>query len=167
MDDAKMERLWQLAPAFVEGIPHAKKLGMKFISLDQGRATISLPYNRDFVGNAKTGILHGGAITTLLDQTCGLAVVTATMANREESILSTLATLDLRIDYLRAAKIDKTVFAMAHCYKVTRHIAFVRGIAHDGDENDPVATCQSTFMITIADNTTKADAQIDIKKALS
>lgn len=142
-----LQRLWQIAPAFVEGVPHAQRMGMRFVSVDFDSAALSLPYNPDFIGDPQTGVLHGGAITALLDQTCGLAVVAAALRYSSSENLRAVATLDMRIDYLRPAKINETVLAKANCYKVTRHIAFVRAIAHDGDEADPVATCQATFMI--------------------
>ncbi len=138
----RLQRLWDLAPMFVEGTPHAKFLGMKFVAIDISRATLSLPYDKKLVGNVETGILHGGVLTALLDQASGLAAVSSF-----EDVMP-VATLDLRIDYMRAGKPGKTLIAEAHAYKTTRHIAFVRAIAHDGDVNDPVATSQASFMTT-------------------
>lgn len=139
---AHIERLWAIAPMMVEGTPHAAKLGMKFVSVDHGRATLSLPYNKDAVGDPRTRVLHGGAITTLLDQACGLAA----LAGFKHPTAT--ATLNLSIDYMRAAKPGQTVIAQAHCYKATRHVAFIRAIAFDEDEQDPIAMAQATFMAT-------------------
>ena len=58
------------------------------------------------------------------------------------------ATLNLRIDYLRAAMPGRTVTGRGECYRLTRSIAFVRGQAHDGDPADPVAHVAGTFMFT-------------------
>ena len=127
---------------FVEGAPHSRLLGIKFVAVDKGRATLSLPYNKSLIGDTRTRIIHGGAVTTLLDQTAGLAAI----AGFNE--LGTVATLNLGIDYMRPAKPGETVIAQAHCYRATRHVAFVRAIAHDGDDTDPVATCQGKFMAT-------------------
>ena len=57
-----------------------------------------------------------------------------------------IATLDLRVDYQRPAKERAAVIGRAECYKVTRSAAFVRGIAHDGDPDDPVANIAGVFM---------------------
>tara|TARA_R110002020_G_scaffold305372_3_gene521140 strand:- start:1515 stop:1973 length:459 start_codon:yes stop_codon:yes gene_type:complete len=142
MSDKILERLWEMGPTFISGTPHAEKLGMKFVAVDKGRATMSLPYNEELIGDINTGVMHGGAVTTLLDQASGLAA----LAGFET--LGATATLSLRIDYMRAATPEKTIIAQAHCYKATKHVAFIRAVAHDGDEDDPVATAQACFMAT-------------------
>ncbi len=140
-NETVLERLWEMAPIFTEQTPHAKELGIKFISVDKGQAAMSLPYDSKLIGNPKTRVIHGGAVTTLLDQVSGLAAIAGF------DTINTVATLNLSIDYMRAAKPGETIIAKAHCYKVTRYIAFVRGVAYELDEDDPVATSQATFMI--------------------
>ena len=140
--DTFLSRLWQLGPAMVLGAPHSKHLGMRFVSVDLARASLALDYSPDIVGDPKTRVMHGGAVTTLLDQCSGLAAIAG--LQRPVSV----ATLNLHIDYQRASPPGETVIAVAHAYKVTRHVAFIRGIAHNGDEDDPVATSQATFMVT-------------------
>lgn len=139
---AFVERLWELGPAMIGGTPHAKKLGIKFVAVDKGRGTLSMPYNTALIGDPGSRVISGGAVTTLLDQACGLAAMAGFDA------LGPVATLSLRIDYQRAAIPGETIIAEAICYKTTRHVAFVRAIAHDGDEEDPVATAQACFMVT-------------------
>ncbi len=156
----RLQRLWDLAPMFVEGTPHAKFLGMQFVAIDIGRATLSLPFDKKLVGNVETGIFHGGVLTALLDQASGLAAV----SSFEQAM--PVATLDLRIDYMRASKPGKTIIAEAHAYKTTRHIAFVRAIAHDGDVDDPVATSQASFMTT-ARSMKKSVSPLERTKAIA
>jgi len=156
----RLKRLWDSAPMFVEGTPHAKFLGMQFVAIDLGRATLSLPYDKKLVGSIETGILHGGVLTALLDQASGLAAV----ASFEQAM--PVATLDLRIDYMRASRPGKTLIAEAHAYKTTRHIAFVRAVAHDGDVDDPVATSQASFMTT-ARSLKGATGPLERTKAIS
>jgi acyl-coenzyme A thioesterase PaaI-like protein len=52
-------------------------------------------------------------------------------------------TLDLRIDYVRAA-VPGNDHRRAECYQLRRELAFVRGIAHDGELTDPVAHAASS-----------------------
>lgn len=142
MSDEFLQKLWDIGPGMTELTPHSKLLGIKFVAVDKGRATLSLPYNTALIGDPKTRVIHGGAVTTLLDQACGLA----TLAGFARP--TSCATLNLSIDYMRAAKPGETIIAQAHCYKTTKHVAFLRATAHDGDENDPIATAQATFMAT-------------------
>ena len=137
-----IQKLWEMGPTIAEHTPHGKRLGIKFVAVDRGRATMSLPYNPDLIGDLETRVLHGGAVTTLLDQACGLAAI----AGFDKP--SACATLNLSIDYMRAATPGETIIAQAHCYKTTKHVAFLRAVAHEGDEEDPIASAQATFMAT-------------------
>ncbi|WNG32311.1 PaaI family thioesterase [Archangium violaceum] len=124
-----------------DSVPHNRELGLRVVELGEEGATVRLPYSEKLVGNPETGVLHGGAVTTLIDASCGIAVFSK-MAR-----LARIATLDLRIDYLHPATPGKDLLARAECYKLTRAVAFVRALAHHGDANDPVASAQGTFII--------------------
>jgi acyl-coenzyme A thioesterase PaaI-like protein len=58
-----------------------------------------------------------------------------------------LATLDLRIDYLRPSTPGHSVRAKVECYKQTHNIAFARGVAFESDEADPIASMAATYML--------------------
>ena len=121
--------------------PHMRELGMRFVSAEDGVVVGMLPYRDDLVGDPQSGVLHGGVVTTLLDSTAGAAVITRLR------MPSPIATLDLRIDYLRPSTPRAPLHARVECYKVTRHVAFTRGIAYNTDEHDPVASMAATFML--------------------
>ncbi len=123
-------------------VPHAAAIAMAVLSAADGIAVLSVPYDEKLVGDPDTGVIHGGVVTTLLDNACGVAV------GSKLRRIGLIATLDLRIDYLKPAEPGLPLFARAECYKVTRNIAFVRGTAYQGDEADAVATCAAAFMIT-------------------
>lgn len=122
-------------------VPHNTALGLRAHDCGDGWITISLPYDEKLVGNPDTGVLHGGAITALLDASCGLAVFLA-MPNPQR-----IATIDLRIDYMGPAPPGKSVVCRAECYKLTRHVAFARAVAYIHDPDDAVATAAGSFMI--------------------
>jgi len=124
--------------------PHMREIGARVVAAERGKLTMRLPYRPEFVGHPETGVLHGGAVTVLLDSVSGLAVVTAL------DRLVAVATLDLRIDYLRPATPGRPVLAQAHCFKVTRSIAFTRGFAYQNDPDDPIAHCTGSFMLATA-----------------
>lgn len=136
-----LDSIRALGSQYVQGTPHASALGMQFVSADPNTGVLKVPYREDLVGDPDTGVIAGGVVTVLLDQVCGLAV----MASLDD--FTSVATLDLRIDYMRAAQPGKDLMATAHCYKVTRSVAFVRASAYDADPSDPVATAQAAFML--------------------
>jgi uncharacterized protein (TIGR00369 family) len=129
------------ARGFTEGIPHNKALGMELLELERGEAKFRLPYDAKLVGNPDTGVLHGGAITALLDASSGASVFAAL------TDWVPIATLDLRIDYVRPSTPGEPLYARVECYKVTHHVAFCRGFAYNKDESDVVASTSGTFML--------------------
>lgn len=136
-----LDTMRAMGPHLILASPQAKALGLEAVAIDRAEATLRLPYRADLIGDPDTGVIAGGAVTTLLDHTCGQAV----WAALEE--FTSIATLDLRIDYMRAAEPGLAVTAHARCYKLTRSVAFVRALAYDRDEADPIATVQATFML--------------------
>lgn len=129
------------ARAFIEALPHAAALNMQLDEIGDGRATISMAYDARLVGDPATGVLHGGAISALMDTASGASVM-----SHPEAPYST-ATLDLRIDYFRPATPGQTVTARAECHHVTRSVAFVRVTATDQDESRPVAMGTGAFTV--------------------
>ena len=137
------EALIEAARRMVEAVPQAAALGFKLLSVESGKGSILTPWREDLVGDPDTGVIAGGVVTALLDHCCGLAITSRSL---EGGFLST-ATLDLRIDYMRPAAPRADVTATAHCYKLTRSIAFVRAHAFDADPDDPIATAQGAFVL--------------------
>jgi uncharacterized protein (TIGR00369 family) len=115
--------------------------GLRLDRTAPGEAWSSLPYRPVFVGDTETGVLHGGVVTAMLDESCGMAVQLALDGTRA------IATLDLRIDYQKPATPGLDIKAHSFCYRVTRSIAFVRSTAYQESEDDPVATATACFMI--------------------
>jgi uncharacterized protein (TIGR00369 family) len=121
--------------------PHMRRIGYEVISVEGGVCLARLPYSAELVGDPTTGVLHGGVVTSLLDSTGGAAVL-----SRLGKPVS-LATLDLRIDYLRPSTPGESVSARVECFKHTHNIAFARGVAFNGDESDPIAAMAATYML--------------------
>src|SRR5450756_1090026 len=115
--------------------------GLRLDRTAPGEAWSSLPYRPVFVGDTETGVLHGGVVTAMLDESCGMAVQLALDGTRA------IATLDLRIGYQKPAAPGLDIKAHSICYRVTRSIAVVRSTAFQEAEGDPVATATACFMI--------------------
>lgn len=122
-------------------VPHSRELGMRLTACADGHAAGEQPYDRRLVGNPETGEIAGGVVTTLVDSICGMAVLSKLRQ------LQRIATVDLRVDYLRPALAERTLYCVADCYRVTHHIAFVRAAVHDGAPDNPIANAVGTFML--------------------
>jgi len=133
-------RARRIARAFVTAIPHAGLLGMVMREASPGRAIIAMAYDPRLIGDPATGVIHGGAVSTLMDTCAGAAVLTHAAAP-----VST-ATLDLRIDYMRAATPGQGIVAEAECYHMTRSVAFVRAEARQED-GVRIATATGAFTV--------------------
>ncbi|MAM60714.1 PaaI family thioesterase [Maritimibacter sp. UBA3975] len=129
----------QLVRHFTEAIPFSNALSMRLDELGEGDAVISMPHDDRFVGDPATGVIHGGAVSALMDTTGGAAV----MSHPDAPVVT--ATLDLRIDYMRAATPGQRIVCRAECYHVTRSVAFMRAWAHDDDSDNPIATATGAF----------------------
>ena len=144
MPDAPLsaaDRRNKVASQFIAMIPHAQELAMTMTSVGNGEAVITMPYDERLIGDPETGVIHGGAVSALMDTCCGAAVLVHPQAG-----LGT-ATIDLRIDYMRPATPGHAITAKATCYHVTRSVAFVRAVALDEDEGRPVACATGAFTV--------------------
>jgi uncharacterized protein (TIGR00369 family) len=132
---------FKMLSAFNDVSPQARALGIEATQFDSDVAILKIPYRLELVGDPDTGVIAGGVVTTLLDHACGQAVMAALAKP------TVIATLDLRIDYMRPAEPGLDIVCRAHCYKLTRSVAFVRATAYDHNPDDPVATAQAAFML--------------------
>lgn len=130
-----------IAEQFIAALPHANALGLRLENIGAGDAQISLPYNETLIGDLDTGVVHGGAVSALMDTCCGAAVMSHPNAGWAT------ATIDLRIDYMRSAVPGATITATADCFHMTGSVAFVRAVANDGTSETPVATATGTFAV--------------------
>ena len=135
------EQKIRIARQFIENLPYAPALSLEMEEIGDGRAVISMPYDLALVGDPATGVIHGGAVSGLMDTTGGAAVMS------HPSTPGGTATIDLRIDYMRAATPGQRIVARADVYHITRSVAFVRAVALDEDPENPVATATGAFTV--------------------
>lgn len=158
-DEQRRARIERANFIFGAMVPHNNALKISILDYNPGMATMLLPYSAELAGDPETGVLHGGAITALVDAACGAAVLL------KLEVPAPVATLDLRIDYLRAAEPGRNVVARADCHRLTRNVAFVRAVAwhQDGESGleHAIATASGTFMMATAGLPVLSRASID------
>lgn len=147
--DRFIDRIWHwrwlrrwLVGAMFRRVPHGTLIGVKVVDISRTSLLTKLPYQENLIGNSATGVLHSGVVTVLVDQTCGA------MASLATAPPTLVATLDLRLDWLRPATPGMTIWAKADCVSVKRHIIFMHCIAYDESPDDPFAIATAAFMRT-------------------
>ena len=135
------EQMREHAPRVINSVPYAQALGVEIMDIQRGQAWAKAPYREETIGDADTGVIHGGVITALLDNLAGVAVV-----SKLDKPMST-ATLDLRIDYMRPATPGRDVIGEAECYHVTKTVAFVRAWAYHDSKEKVIATAAGAFAL--------------------
>ncbi|MCC6337983.1 MAG: PaaI family thioesterase [Myxococcales bacterium] len=141
MPDVDLE---SINAAFRDFVPHNRALSLEVTeaTFEPAIAVLRLPYDGRFAGDPDSGVLHGGVITTLLDACAGASVYFKLQSP------TPIATLDLRIDYLKPATAGRDVFARAECFHVTHNVAFVRAIAYHDTAAAPIAVGNATFALS-------------------
>lgn len=142
--ETSKERSQRFSEQLIEHVPHSRDMGHRIEEVRNGVATLCQPFRDCLVGDPEHGLIHTGVQITLIDAACGIAVFSAL------GKIQTIATLDLRMDYLRPAVAGHDLFGCAECYRLTEQIAFVRGSLWQENRSKPVSTAQAAFMLGTA-----------------
>ena len=121
-------------------VGHGRALELEYRNSGPSWMELALPWREELVGVPETGVLASGAIVSLIDTASGGSVW------MKLGHFVPIVTLDLRLDYMRPAVKGETVIARCECVKLTKQVAFVRGVAHGGDPERPIAHSAATFM---------------------
>ena len=138
MSDAELspEELARLHEAF-EQVAYARLLGMEFVSAERGAATFALEAREELTRMG--GILHGGAVVSLLDTAAAFAVHTVIDADART------VTVDLTVHFLRPASRGR-VEATARVLRRGRRVCILSVEARD-EAAEIVATSTMTYFI--------------------
>lgn len=119
--------------------PLFNAFGIEVVMVADARAEMMMPFS-DALADGY-GALHRGTLVTLLDTTCGLAIFSALRSLRP------IATIDLRVDYLRAVPAGRGLRAVVECIGWTDSVAFITGRGYALDDETPLATVTGSFAI--------------------
>ncbi|MBX3198639.1 MAG: hotdog fold thioesterase [Labilithrix sp.] len=127
-----------------ELIPFNRYLGVRMAAAEAGFARLEVPFRDELVGDPLRPALHGGVLSALADAAGGAAVWTGIEDERAR-----VSTIDLRIDYLRPAKLELVV-AEARVVRIGNRVgvADVR-LFQPSAESDTIATGKGVYNIII------------------
>lgn len=129
-------RWWVSRPAFIA------QLNLGIEKVRQDGVVLRMPFNPDFCADSESTLLHGGMLTALLDSAFGMSNFISIEG------LTSIATIDLRVDYLRPPRSRADVLVEAECYRQTRHVAFNSGrVWFDGNPDAEIARGTATFAL--------------------
>lgn len=136
-NDAELpaEELARLREAFSR-VAYARLLGIEIVRLERGASVLSLKVRPELT--RMEGIVHGGAIASLLDSASAFAVLS--LLRPEEQTV----TVDLTLHFLRAVR-DGGVEARAKVLRAGRRVVTVAIEATD-DAGKLVATALTTYL---------------------
>ena len=123
-------------------IPWGNRLGLELVSIGDGLSSLRVDWHAELADEEEA--LATGVLTSLIDQACGVAVMSR--LGRRLAI----STLNLKLDHVRSAEARCPATAWAHCYDATEHRAFVRAEVWDTDPSHLIATAQGVFSINRA-----------------
>lgn len=139
MHPSSNDELYAAIGQFFTRIPFNQQLGIEIDNLSRQQVLMRMPMRAELVGNFVQGILHGGAIATLLDVAGGaMALIGACERLNELPVaermarLARLGTIDLRIDYLRPGR-GMSFIASAVPLREGNKVAVVRSELHNQD----------------------------------
>jgi len=123
------------------GIPWGRRMSFRVTKLEKGRVWGVQPWKERLVGDPDTGVIHGGVLTSFLDNLSGMAASSSLEKARFVS------TLDLRIDYMRPAEPHREILGEAECYHITRNVCFTHAWAYHESRDKVIATAAGAFAI--------------------
>jgi uncharacterized protein (TIGR00369 family) len=140
-DQKKLDQIARMWNHRGRGLITEMDLKIEKVAIDG--VLVRMPFNPSFCADEEKTLLHGGVLTALLDSVFGLANFVAIDG------ISSMATIDLRVDYLRPARSQADIMVRAECFRQTRHIAFDSGsVWFDESDQAEVARGTATFALT-------------------
>lgn len=130
----------ELVNRFMSQAGHGGFLNMEYEQHGEDWVELAIDWRDDLVGDPGTGVIASAVVISLLDNATSMAIW------QKRGTFIPQVTMDLRLDYLRPSPAGKRVYGRGICYHLSRKIGFVRGIAHNGDMDDPLAYASGTFI---------------------
>jgi len=126
-------------------IPFNRFLGIKVAEIAKTHIHLTLPFRKEFIGDPMRPAMHGGVMSTMADVAGGLAV----WADLDDP-RGRVATIDLRVDYLRPGRLE-TIDAKAHVVRKGNRVGVVDVVLfHPSHPDETVATGKGVYNLVMA-----------------
>jgi uncharacterized protein (TIGR00369 family) len=139
--DPERLAIWKDFAAWPDAMWFPKFLGLQVEEIRQDYARLRLPYKPEYEQPAR--VVHGGAITSLID-TCVVPAVGSAYAVRAEML-----TLSLNVSFLGAVR-EQDAVAEGWITQRGRSIVFCDAVVHTAT-GDPVATASLVYKVRVPD----------------
>lgn len=125
---------------FMRQVGYGGLLNVEYSNAGEDWVELTIDWRSDLVGDPASGVMASAVVISLLDNATSMSIW------QKHGTVIAQATMDLRVDYLRPSPPGKRLYGRGICYHLSRKIGFVRGIAHNGDMDDPLAYASGTFI---------------------
>lgn len=150
--DVQRKVLQQVADIFDKHVPFHNLLGLEIKRYDIDGVEVVIKMKPELIGNIHQHILHGGVTATLLDVVGGLTCFAGLSPSREdwtiealEQRLTTLGTIDMRVDYLRPGRGE--IFTATGCVIRSGNRVSVCRMELHNEQGTHIAFGTGTYMV--------------------
>lgn len=126
-----------------EGSTFMGLIGGKREVVEEGRVVITLALEERHMN--PNGVLHGGVLTTLMDEATGHAV--AMVRGIETMVQAPHATVDMNMSFLAGARPGDVLECEGRALRVGRSVCFAEGEVRRRDKGDLIAKGRFTFVV--------------------
>lgn len=123
--------------------PVMEMFGGRIEAWEKGRVVMSVKLEDRHMN--PNGVVHGGVITTLMDEATGHAIVT--IRGLEVMAETPHATIDMSVSFLSGARVGDELVCEARTLRIGRSVAFAEAEVRRKEPNDLIAKGRFTYAI--------------------
>ncbi len=135
-----MKHLQVLKEVMQNVMPVNKLLGVEIEKLEEGYAEVRVPFQKQFVGDFRRGLWHGGILASVADTIGGL--VAMSLARSQDQV----NTVDMRIDYLHGA-VEEDIYGEAVLVKAGKRIILADVKLFQKHQEEPIVVARCAYSI--------------------
>ena len=128
-----------------ELIPIHKFLGVELLEIREGYAKVKVPFREEVIGDFRKRKWHGGIIATVMDSVGGIAGATHFTSFKDK-----MATIDLRIDYLKGAEAS-AIIVEGEIVRLGQRILVTRMRAYQENSDELISEGKGVYFVRMND----------------